>query len=262
MFCIFAFSKIQDSLRYFLEISFNGAAYHGWQVQPNAISVQEVLQDRLSILLRKPIEVVGAGRTDAGVHAKQMFLHFDVESEIENINQIIYRLNSFLPKDIAAHRLVAVLDTAHARFDALSRGYHYLITLRKNPFMQEYAWDIRNPRLDVEAMNFAATKLLTHTNYKCFSRSNTDVRTYECTITKAEWKREGDLLRFEVVANRFLRNMVRAMVGTLIEVGRGRCTQEEFENILHSDSRSEAGASAPAHGLYLNRIIYPKEIIS
>lgn len=262
MFCIFAFSKIQDSLRYFLEISFNGAAYHGWQVQPNAISVQEVLQERLSILLRTPIEVVGAGRTDAGVHAQQMILHFDVGNEIENVDQIIYRLNSFLPKDIAARRLFPVPDEAHARFDALSRGYHYLVTLNKNPFLQEYAWDIRMPNLDVEAMNIAARKLLTHTNYKCFSRSNTDVRTYECTIVKAEWTKEGDVLRFEVVANRFLRNMVRAMVGTLIEVGRGRCTQEKFEIILHSNDRSEAGASAPAHGLYLNRIVYPKEIIS
>lgn len=249
-------------MRYFLEISFNGAAYHGWQVQPNAISIQEVLQERLSVLLRNPIEVVGAGRTDAGVHARQMLLHFDVESEIENVDQIIYRLNSFLPKDIAAFRLVRVPDESHARFDALSREYHYLVSLRKNPFMQGYAWDIRNPYIDVEAMNNAAAKLLNHTSYKCFSRSNTDVKTYECSITKAVWIREGDILRFEVVANRFLRNMVRAMVGTLIEVGKGRCSQDAFETILHSDDRRKAGASAPAHGLYLNRIAYPKEIIS
>lgn len=262
MFCIFVFSKIQDSLRYFLEISFNGAAYHGWQIQPNAISVQEVLQSRLSTLLRMPIEVVGAGRTDAGVHAKQMFVHFDVETTIEDTPQVLYRLNSFLPKDIAAHRLVKVPSTAHARFDALSRGYLYLISLKKNPFMQDYAWDIRNIDLDVEAMNSAAAKLLAHSNYKCFSRSNTDVKTYICSVTKAEWIKEGDLLKFEVVANRFLRNMVRAMVGTLLEVGKGRCSQKEFEAILQSEDRREAGASAPSHGLYLNRIIYPKEIIS
>lgn len=262
MFCIFVSSKIQDSLRYFLEISFNGAAYHGWQVQPNALSVQEVIQDRLSVLLRMPIEVVGAGRTDAGVHAKQMFMHFDVLEAIQDIPHLLYKLNSFLPKDIAAQSLQLVSDTAHARFDAVSRGYVYLISLKKNPFTQDYAWDIRNRELDIEAMNLACEVLLQHTNYKCFSRSNTDVRTYECTIFKAIWTKEEEMLRFEVVANRFLRNMVRAMVGTLIEVGRGICSQEEFKAILHSDNRSKAGASAPAHGLYLNQISYPNEIIS
>lgn len=248
-------------MRYFLEISFNGAAYHGWQIQPNAISVQEVLQNHLSILLRKRTVVAAAGRTDTGVHANQMFVHLDVEKEIEDSAHIMYRLNSFLPDDIAVHQLIRVPDTAHARFNALSREYHYLISLRKNPFMQDYAWDIRFTKLDVEAMNFAATKLLNHTNYKCFSRSNAGVRTYKCSIAKATWTREGDILRFEVLANRFLRNMVRAMVGTLVEVGKGRCSQDEFEAILHSNNRCKAGVSAPAHGLYLNRIAYPKEII-
>lgn len=248
-------------MRYFLEISFNGAAYHGWQIQPNAISVQEVLQDRLSILLRKRIVVAAAGRTDTGVHANQMFVHFDMVEEIENWERIKNRLNSFLPDDIAVHRLIHVPDKAHTRFNALSREYHYLISLRKNPFMKDYAWDIYFAKLDVEAMNFAAAKLLHHTNYKCFSRSKAGVRTYECTISKAVWVRDGDILRFEVIANRFLRNMVRAMVGTLVEVGKGRCSQEEFDAILHSDDRRKAGASAPAHGLYLNRIAYPKEII-
>lgn len=262
MFCIFAFSKIQDSLRYFLEISYNGEAYHGWQIQPNVVSVQEVVQEKLSIMLRQSIEVVGAGRTDAGVHAKQMFLHFDSDRELENLPEIAYRLNSFFPNDIVSHRLIRVPDDAHARYDALYREYHYHIVLGKNPFAKGLAMSVRTKKLDVEAMRLASKKLLSHTNYKCFSRSKTNVYTYECTIMKADWIEENGHLRFEVTANRFLRNMVRAMVGTLLDVGRGKCSQEEFEKILHSNNRCEAGTSAPPYGLYLKRIIYPKEIIS
>lgn len=249
-------------MRYFLEISYKGTAYHGWQMQPNAITVQEVLQDRLSILLKEPIEVVGAGRTDAGVHAEQMFLHFDIADKIGKLEQFAYRLNSFLPKDIAVGRMLKVPENAHARFDATSREYHYIISLQKNPFMMDFSWNIHSLQLDVEKMNLAAKKLLNHTYYKCFSRSNTDVTTYNCTLTKAIWIQEGKILRFEVVANRFLRNMVRAMVGTLIEVGKGRCSLEDFDAILQSGDRKIAGASAPAHGLYLHKISYPEEIIS
>lgn len=262
MFCIFAFSKIQDSLRYFLEISYNGGAYHGWQMQPDVLSVQEVVQNRLSVSLQQPIEVVGAGRTDAGVHAKQMFMHFDSDKELVDLPKIAFRLNAFLPRDIASHSLVRVPNSAHARFDALYREYHYLISLHKDPFSQDFAMDLRSIKLDVDAMRLASEKLLSHTNYECFSRSKTTVKTYECTIVKADWIQENGFLRFEVTANRFLRNMVRAMVGTLIDVGRGRCSQDEFETILHSNNRCKAGTSAPPHGLYLNRIIYPKEIIS
>lgn len=249
-------------MRYFLEISYNGADYHGWQIQPNAITVQEVLQEKLSILLRETIEVIGAGRTDARVHAKQMFLHLDVEKDLGDLKQLCFRLNSFLPKDIAVCRILEVPRDAHARFDAISREYHYLVSTQKDPFLSGFAWNIRSLKLDVDAMNLAASKLLKHTYYKCFSRSNTDVQTYDCTISKAIWVEDNNVLRFEVVANRFLRNMVRAMVGTLIEVGKGNCTQEEFEAILNSGDRKKAGASAPAHGLYLYKIVYPEEIIS
>lgn len=248
-------------MRYFLEISYNGAAYHGWQIQPNALSVQEVLQNKLSILLKEPILVIGAGRTDAGVHAKQMFLHMDVSKELSDISNLIYRLNSFLPRDIAVHQIFKVKEIAHARFDAISREYHYKISLKKNPFNLGLAWDLYSLNLDFNLMNLAAEKMLYHTYYKCFSRSNSDVKTFDCIVQKAIWIKENEELRFEVVANRFLRNMVRAMVGTLIEVGKGKCTVEEFMMILNSGDRRKAGASAPAQGLYLHKITYPLEAI-
>lgn len=248
------------NLRYFLKIRYNGKTYHGWQIQPNAITVQEVFEKCLSTILRQPTSIVGAGRTDAGVHAAQMYLHFDTENKIEDLAQLCYKLNSFLPKDIAVLDAFAVADEAHARFDALSREYRYEISLKKDPFLQDFAWEIKHLKLDVDLMNQAAEILLTHTDYEAFSRTHTDVKTFECEVTKAIWKQEGDRLWFEVKANRFLRNMVRAMVGTLVEVGRGRCSLTEFKEILDSKDRTKAGASAPAHGLFLYEVEYPKNI--
>ena len=245
-------------MRYFIEFSYNGSAYHGWQNQPNATTVQSVLEKGLSLLLREEINVVGAGRTDTGVHALQMFAHFDTDIAI-NLEELIFKLNSFLPKDIAILNLFRVKDDAHARFDAISRTYIYRISTEKDPFNIESAFYYKN-ELDVDKMNAAAKILLDYQNFKCFSRSNTDVKTYNCKIIKAEWKVENSELQFVIMADRFLRNMVRAIVGTLLDIGVGKMTVEQMHAIIKSQDRSNAGASVPAHGLYLMRIEYPKRI--
>jgi len=242
-------------LRYFIEIAYNGKNYFGWQRQPEQISVQQVLEETISTLLRKDIKLTGAGRTDTGVHAKQLFVHFDFD-EIENFDEFIFRMNSFLPKDISVKNIFKVTEDAHARFDAIEREYEYLISLEKDPFLQDFAFQINNkPALDL--MNQAAEMLLTHRDFQCFSRSKTDVKTYNCTIVKAFWKATDNKLIFTIAADRFLRNMVRAIVGTLLDVGYGKTTLEDFKAILKSKSREEAGASAPAHGLYLTKVVYP-----
>ncbi|TRZ41694.1 tRNA pseudouridine(38-40) synthase TruA [Robertkochia solimangrovi] len=245
-------------MRYFLEFSYNGKAYHGWQRQPNVITVQEVLEKALCTLLRTELEVTGAGRTDTGVHAREMFAHFDFEM-IDERDDLVYRLNSLLPEDIAVKGIHVMLPEAHARFDALSRSYEYHITRVKDPFLTDFAYRLKsNP--DMELMNQAANMLLNYDNFKCFSRSNTDVKTYICNVTKAEWVKNGDAMIFHISADRFLRNMVRAVVGTLLEVGSGRISIAEFETIINSQDRRKAGASAPAHGLYLTRVEYPRSI--
>ncbi|WP_353780218.1 tRNA pseudouridine(38-40) synthase TruA [Winogradskyella sp. 3972H.M.0a.05] len=245
-------------MRYFIELSYNGKAYHGWQNQPNAISVQEVIENALSTLLSSSISIVGAGRTDAGVHAKQMFAHFDTDSEIDE-KQLAYKLNSFLPKDVAIHEIFGVKDDAHARFDATSRAYIYELSTAKNPFTTETAYLVTLP-LDVEAMNKACEKLLGHKDFQCFSKSNTDVKTYYCTIESAVWSETDSGLKFEIKADRFLRNMVRAIVGTLLNIGLGKLTIDDLDTIIASKNRSEAGYSVPAHGLYLTEVKYPKSI--
>ncbi|QQX76910.1 MULTISPECIES: tRNA pseudouridine(38-40) synthase TruA [Aequorivita] len=245
-------------MRYFIEIAYNGKNYFGWQRQPEQISVQQVLEETISTLLRKDIKLTGAGRTDTGVHAKQLFAHFDFD-EIENFDEFIFRMNSFLPKDISVKNIFEVTEDAHARFDAVEREYEYLISLKKDPFSQDFAFQINNkPALDL--MNQAAEMLFTHRDFQCFSRSKTDVKTYNCTIVKAFWKATDNKLIFTIAADRFLRNMVRAIVGTLLDVGYGKTTLEEFKRILKSKRREEAGASAPAHGLYLTKVIYPDNI--
>ncbi|SFU34329.1 tRNA pseudouridine38-40 synthase [Pustulibacterium marinum] len=241
-------------MRYFLEFSYNGADYHGWQNQPNAISVQEVLEKALSTLLRKEIAITGAGRTDAGVHAKQMFAHFDVESVLDQ--NLIYKLNSYLPKSIAIHNLHLVADDAHARFDAESRTYEYWIVTKKDPFLNEFAYCLKYP-LDVDLMNEAAKVLFEYKDFQCFSKSNTDVKTYLCDLMHAEWKWQGEKLVFTIQADRFLRNMVRAVVGTLLNVGSGKITIVDVRKIVESKDRSNAGVSVPAHALYLTKVIYP-----
>lgn len=245
-------------MRYFIEIAYNGAQYCGWQIQPNASTVQEVLQKKLSILVQRDIKVVGAGRTDTGVHAKQLFAHFDID-EIKNTSELIFRLNSFLPNDISVVNLFQVKDDAHARFDATQRAYQYVISLKKNPFLEGLAFQIHN-KPDVKLMNDAAKTLLNYNNFKCFSRSKTDVKTYNCTIEKAYWKEEENQLIFTISADRFLRNMVRAIVGTLLDVGYHKTSIEEWHQIIQTKDRSKAGASAPAHGLYLTRVHYPETI--
>ncbi|GAA0725168.1 tRNA pseudouridine(38-40) synthase TruA [Aquimarina litoralis] len=245
-------------MRYFLELSYKGTSYHGWQRQPNAISIQEVLESSLSLLLKAKIEIVGAGRTDAGVHAKQIMAHFDYENDID-VDQLCYKLNSLLPKDIAIQKIYLVQEEVHARFDAMSRSYEYIITLEKDPFSINHAYYLKKD-LDVDLMNKAAKLLLNYTNFKCFSKSKTDVKTYNCTITNAVWERNGSLLIFKITANRFLRNMVRAVVGTLVEIGEHKLNLEDLKEIIKSENRSEAGYSVPAHGLYLTKVAYPNTI--
>jgi len=245
-------------LRYFIELSYNGRAYHGWQNQPNAISVQEVLDEALSTLLKEKIAIVGAGRTDSGVHAKQMFAHFNTVNKF-SLEKLTYQLNSFLPNDIAVHDIFNVNEEAHARFDAISREYKYKISLHKNVFSFNNSYYFKQ-ELDVNKMNEAARILFEYKDFECFSKSNTDVKTYNCKILKAEWTYEANELVFTIKADRFLRNMVRAIVGTLIKVGIGKINTDELHDIIKSKNRSQAGASVPGHALYLEKIEYPKHI--
>ncbi|MGH2666846.1 tRNA pseudouridine(38-40) synthase TruA [Flavobacterium sp.] len=242
-------------MRYFIEFAYNGTNYHGWQYQPNASSVQETLNKVFSTLLQEEIDIMGAGRTDAGVHAKQMFGHFDSEKKIDT-PLFIHKANSFLPKDIVIYDIMLVHDEAHARFDASSRTYHYHISTYKNVFNKELAWQF-GQNLDMEAMNEAAKLLLDYTDFKCFSKSNTDVNTYNCKVTEAFWTAKKEELVFTISADRFLRNMVRAIVGTLINIGLHKITIQDFIQIIEDRSRENAGFSVPAHGLYLTQISYP-----
>lgn len=243
-------------MRYFIDLAYLGTAYHGWQIQPEAVSVQQVLQEALSKILQQNIEVVGAGRTDAGVHAKQMYAHFDADLNCDE-KTLQFKLNSFLPKDISIRQLFKVQSQAHARFDACSRSYEYHIVNFKDPFKIDLAYYLlKQP--DIEKMNHAAAMLKDYTNFKCFSKSRTDVKTYNCNITAAFWEQSKDELIFHITADRFLRNMVRAIVGTLLDIGLGKNSVEFLKEILKSEDRSMAGTSVPAHGLHLTRIEYPK----
>lgn len=241
-------------MRYFIHFAYNGTHYHGWQIQPNASSIQETLNKGLSVLLNSTISIMGAGRTDTGVHAEEMYGHFDFENAID-IPNLVHKLNSYLPKDIAVFNLIPVHDDAHCRFDAKRRTYEYHINTVKNPFLQQLSWYF-NQKLDIELMNEAAKILLRHTDFQCFSKVHTDVNTFDCTIFEAYWKTEKNKLIFTISANRFLRNMVRSIVGTLVNIGLHKITLADFENIIASKSREKAGFSVPAHGLYLTVIDY------
>ena len=241
-------------------MSYNGKAYHGWQRQPNATSVQQVLEHGLSTLLRVPIKVMGAGRTDTGVHASQMFAHFDME-EVFDIETLIYKINWFLPHDIAVHRIFEVRDKAHARFNAVSRTYHYRISNTKNVFTHDFAYKIHVP-LNVDRMNKACDILLQYRDFECFSKSNTDVKTHFCDIKEAYWILKDTELTFIITADRFLRNMVRAIVGTMVNIGHGKLELEKLHDIIKSKDRSEAGFSVPPQGLYLMDIQYPNTIFN
>lgn len=245
-------------MRYFIELSYNGSAYHGWQNQPEAISVQEVLEMGLSTLLKEPISVMGAGRTDSGVHALQMFAHFDFDKNIDDID-LVFKLNSFLPTDVAITNIFKVKSDAHARFHALSRTYLYRIALTKNVFTVNDAYYVKQ-HLDVDKMKAAAKVLFDYKDFQCFSKSNTDVKTYHCNMMKAEWVLVNDELHFTIQADRFLRNMVRAIVGTMINIGLGKISVDDLHTIIKSKNRSEAGFSVPAHALYLAKVAYPDDI--
>ncbi|AWI26565.1 tRNA pseudouridine(38-40) synthase TruA [Flavobacterium pallidum] len=242
-------------MRYFIEFSYNGTHYHGWQSQPNAMSVQEVLEKAMSVIFSQKIYLVAAGRTDTGVHAKKMYAHFDM-GPLESIPVLVQKLNSYLPKDIAIADITKVHDDAHARFDAIKRTYEYHIFTKKNVFGNETGWHYELP-LDVEAMNMAAAMLLDYTDFQCFSKVNTDVNTFNCKITEAYWHTENNALIFRISADRFLRNMVRAIVGTLVNIGRNKISVDSLKSIIESKDRSKAGFSVPAQGLFLTEIDYP-----
>ncbi|MFD2873417.1 tRNA pseudouridine(38-40) synthase TruA [Mucilaginibacter ximonensis] len=241
--------------RYFIDLSYDGTNYHGWQVQPNAITVQEVLDKALTTILRMPIETVGCGRTDTGVHAKEFFAHYESEQTIPSAN-LIRGLNAVLPHDIAIKNIFEVDDEIHARFSATLRSYQYHIHFNKDPFKHGYSWLLRDMP-DLELMNQAAQIIMEYTDFSCFSKSNTQVKTNNCKISRAEWVNVEDGVVFHISADRFLRNMVRAIVGTLLMVGRKEISPEDVRNIINSKDRSNAGTSVPACGLYLTEVKYP-----
>jgi tRNA pseudouridine38-40 synthase len=251
---------VANTQRYFIELAYDGTNYHGWQTQPNAVTVQELLDKALATLLREPIETTGAGRTDTGVHARQLFAHFDVTEDIperveDEMLSKVRSLNALLPFDIAVKRLIPVHADAHARFDATLRSYEYHVHFEKDPFLHNLSWWVRD-RPDVELMNQAAKIIMEYTDFSCFSKSNTQVKTNNCKISRAEWVVVDDQLIFHISADRFLRNMVRAIVGTLMMVGKGEIQPEALRQIIESKNRSNAGASVPACGLYLTEVKY------
>jgi len=241
-------------LRYFIELSYKGTNYHGWQIQPDASSVQEEITKALATILQEKIMLVGAGRTDAGVHASQMFAHVDTVKKLSN--NYVHKLNAILPNDIVIKSIKEVSDDTHARFDAVSRTYEYKILLGRDPFLLETTWQLHQKNLQIEKMNEAANLLFKYEDFESFSKVKTDVNTFNCTIMKAVWTLEDKHLIFHIKANRFLRNMVRAVVGTLLEVGLGKKTVEDFRKIIESKKRSEAGLSVPAKGLFLTEVCY------
>ena len=246
--------------RYFIRFAYDGTAYCGWQVQPNGLSVQEVLTKALFTILRtEDIEIVAAGRTDAGVHARNMIAHFDIEDQLPPGLDLVNKLNSLLPQDISVKNIREVKPEVHARFDALSRRYEYHLVLQKDVFRHPFAMRIYN-LLDFDRMNEAAKILFEYTDFTSFSKLHTDVKTNNCKIMAARWEQREDEWIFIVEADRFLRNMVRAIVGTLLEVGRGKITPEDFRTIIEAKNRCNAGSSVPAKGLFLVEVAYPENI--
>lgn len=253
-------------MRFFLTLSYDGTNYSGWQTQPNALTVQQTLEEALSTLLRVPAPVVGAGRTDAGVHARMMVAHLDVDEACVAAQPqpftdwLCEKLNRLLPSDIAIHNIRQVRDDAHARFDALARTYIYYVHTAKSPFGRDYSMRLFTAP-DFEAMNEAAARLFDYTDFTSFSKLHTDVKTNNCRIMQARWEQESEgVWTFTIQADRFLRNMVRAIVGTLLEVGRGRMTIEEFCRVIEQKDRCSAGTSVPGRGLFLTHIDYPQEL--
>jgi len=247
-------------LRYFIFISYKGTNYHGWQIQPNSLTIQKILDDALSTILSDKINTTGAGRTDAGVHALVFCAHFDSNHEyLETDKNLIHKLNRYLPKDISVTSLRKVTLEANARFSALSRTYKYFISRTKDPFFEDSSLYLHG-EIDIISMNNAARILLNHNDFTSFSKLHTDVKTNNCRIFSAAWETPADQLVFTIRADRFLRNMVRAIVGTMLDIGFGRTNLEEFEAIILSKDRCRAGKSAPAKGLFLSGIEYPEDI--
>ncbi len=255
----FVFKNESIMQRYFLQLSYNGTNYHGWQVQPNAVSVQGVIENALSTILGESVSVVGAGRTDTGVHARFFMLHFDAENNHLHQGRLIYRLNRFLPDDIAIQQIFPVKPDAHARYSAVSRTYKYFISTLKDPFGTQTSYEFIR-LLDVEKMNEAAQILFEYNDFTSFARLHSDVKTNNCKILQAEWEQNGARLIFTIKADRFLRNMVRAIVGTLLEVGKGKLSPADFKKVIEKKDRSAAGTSAPAQGLFLVDVEYTGEI--
>lgn len=245
-------------IRYFIELAYNGSAFHGWQIQPNAFSVQEAVEDAITKLLHRPTQAIGAGRTDTGVHASYFVAHFETPDRIENHDQFVYKINRILPHEIAVFSLQQVDSDLHSRFSALSRTYQYHIHLQKDPFRTD--WSYKPVFLpDFDRMNEAAALLGQFTDFTSFSKLHTDVKTNNCAIQEAFWKEtEAGIWVFTITADRFLRNMVRAIVGTLLEAGKQKITTAQFCEIIQSKDRSKAGTSAPAHALFLTHIAYPE----
>ena len=247
-------------MRYFLRFAYDGTAFHGSQRQPNGVTVQETMEQALAMIFREPIPLTFAGRTDAGVHAREMYAHFDIGCQLPDAGHICFRLNGILPDSIAIFDIYSVTDDAHARFSAVRRTYEYHIVDHKDPFLCQQATRVR-PGLDFEAMNEAAQLLIGKQDFASFCRTNTDVKTTICDLTRAEWRELGNgHAVFTIAADRFLRNMVRAVVGTLFEVGRGKMTKEQFAEVITQHNRCAAGDSAPAEGLFLVHIDYPQEL--
>lgn len=243
--------------RYFMYLAYNGTDYCGWQIQPNGLTIQEVIEKALTTLLRIPTSIVGAGRTDAGVHARQMMAHFD--AEVLDVEVLTYKLNRILPKDIVIYKVVQVKEDAHARFDATSRLYRYYLTTEKDPFMYPFKYKIHGT-LDIYRMNQCSQLLFDYIDFTSFSKLHTDAKTNDCTIMYARWEQHGEDYIFTIKANRFLRNMVRAIVGTLLETGRGKLDEAGMRKIIEAKDRRVAGFSVPGNALFLEEIDYPEHI--
>ncbi|MBU0763659.1 MAG: tRNA pseudouridine(38-40) synthase TruA [Bacteroidetes bacterium] len=246
--------------RYFVRLSFKGTEYHGWQTQGNAVSVQQTLCEKFTIFLKEKIAITGAGRTDTGVHARNYIAHFDsVKNEIDS-DDFVFRINRFLPDDIVIHEIVKVPADAHSRFDAVSRTYKYFLNRVKDPFRKDISYYYSGP-LDINAMNMAADILSEYNDFSSFSKAGSDTKNNLCSIKEANWTDEGDMFVFTITADRFLRNMVRAITGSLLEVGSKKIEPENIRTIVKSKNRSDAGTSVPAHGLFLVKIEYPETIV-
>jgi tRNA pseudouridine38-40 synthase len=245
-------------LRYFIDISYSGTNYHGWQEQKNAEGIQEVINKPLSLLLNTRTKLIASGRTDTGVHARQQIAHFEIAEPV-NIDKLNHRLNRFLPDDISVNKIYHVNDKAHARFSAISRTYEYLISSAKDPFLVNQVWLLRIP-LDITQLNKASGILMEYNDFESFSRVKTDVNHFRCKLFSSVWTRDGSLLKYTVRADRFLRGMVRALVGTMVDVAKEKITLEEFRTIIEKKDRRMAGAAAPAQGLYLAKVDYPGDI--